>query len=131
MPVALCSAHTSSGSNLVHYPKLALALLTLMACPLHLSAQMGRSETASVVVVSPEAAPEEERMKVLDPEGTLSEAELTQRVRFLSYTGGAAPRVGNQTAAAAGSAFNRAFQAISGGASGSQDLARIRSDLPR
>lgn len=115
----------------MHYRTLALALLALIAFPLHLSAQMGRSETASVVVVSPKAAPEEERMKVLDPEGTLSETELTQRVRFLSYTGGAAPRVGKQAAAAAGPAFNRVFQAISGGAGGSQDLARIRSDLPQ
>lgn len=83
---------------------------------------------ASVAIVSAEPTDAVE-MKVLDPRGDLGQAELIERLQNVVWTERQAPQEGVPPAVAS-SMFTTMFQAVAGGGSGSQDLARLRSKRP-
>lgn len=83
---------------------------------------------AGVAIVSAEPSDAVE-MKVLDPRNDLGQAELIERLQNVVWTERQAPQEGVPPAVAS-SMFTTMFQAVAGGGSGSQDLARLRTKRP-
>ncbi|WP_420426261.1 hypothetical protein [Algiphilus sp.] len=85
-----------------------------------------RSAGVAIVTAEPTEVVE---MEVLDPRGTLGQAELIERLQNVVWTERQTPTEGVPPAVAS-SMFVTMFQAVAGGGSGSQDLARLRDDWP-
>ena len=68
-------------------------------------------------------------MEVLDPRGTLGQAELIERLQNVVWAERQTPTEGVPPAVVS-SVFTTMFQAVAGGGSGARDLARLRDDWP-
>lgn len=110
--------------------RLVLTCFVAFLSPSSAWAQSLESEQRSTGVAIVTAEPTETvEMEVLDPRGALGQAELIERLQNVVWTERQAPTEGIPPAVAS-SMFITMFQAVAGGGSGSQDLARLRDDWP-
>lgn len=124
--------HVQSGLMKVGQRKCARAALlaagALAACAAQAQGASAQQEAGRVAVVSPAAQPLEMGRALEAPAGS-SHAVLVEQVQLLEWTRRQPPRFGTEPSLAERS-FGALFQAVSGGGSASQDLARINPDLP-